>query len=118
MTLSLTYIRRWRIALLAVLCQAVGQCFGLGVYPVTSNAGELVLLIGTTYLLKLVQDELAIAGSLADFLRQSNVAFSHSSNLPKTGIDGANNSADSLEMGRLGIVITQVAEESAAKSEG
>ena len=45
------------------------------VYAVTSNAGEITLLIGVTVLVFLVQEDFSLAGSFADFLRSSNVAF-------------------------------------------
>lgn len=45
------------------------------VYEVTSNAGEIVLLFGVTVLVFLVQEDFSLAGSYADFLRSSNVAF-------------------------------------------
>lgn len=46
----------------------------------TSNAGEIALLIGVTVLVFLVQEDFSLAGSYADFLRSSNVAF-HTSGL-------------------------------------
>ena len=45
------------------------------VYAVTSNAGEIALLFGVTVLVFLVQEDFSLAGSYADFLRSSNVAF-------------------------------------------
>jgi hypothetical protein len=53
----------------------VGQIFGTHVYPVTSNAGELALLIGAAYFLYLAQDDLLLTAHFADFLHQSNAAF-------------------------------------------
>lgn len=44
-------------------------------YQVTSNAGELALLIGVTFIVGLVQRDLVIAGSFANFLNKSNKAF-------------------------------------------
>ena len=44
-------------------------------YLVTSNAGEIALLFGVTVLVFLVQEDFSLAGSYADFLRSSNVAF-------------------------------------------
>jgi len=52
-----------------------GYCFSDTVYPVTSNAGELALLLGLTFLLALVQHDLQLAAGFADFLHQSNLAF-------------------------------------------
>jgi len=65
------------VLIVAALCQAVGQVFDARVYPVTSNAGELALLIGVTYFLHLAQDDLILTAHFADFLHQSNAAFSH-----------------------------------------
>jgi hypothetical protein len=72
----MTYNRRWRYIIPCVLGQTIGQIWGPSVYPTTSNAGELALLIGITFNLFLVQKDLALAGSFADFLHRSNVAFS------------------------------------------
>lgn len=41
----------------------------------TSNAAQVVLLIGTTITVGLVQRDLVIAGSFAAFLHKSNEAF-------------------------------------------
>lgn len=41
----------------------------------TSNAGTIALLFGVTVLVFLVQEDFCLAGSYADFLRSSNVAF-------------------------------------------
>ena len=49
--------------------------FSIKVYAVTSNAGEIALLFGVTVLVFLVQEDFSLAGSFADFLRSSNVAF-------------------------------------------
>lgn len=45
------------------------------VYSIVSNAGEIALLVGVTVLVFLVQEDFSLAGSYADFLRSSNVAF-------------------------------------------
>ena len=45
------------------------------VYTVTANAGGIILLFGCTVLVFLVQEDFSLAGSYADFLRSSNVAF-------------------------------------------
>jgi hypothetical protein len=66
---------RWKLIIPGVLGQIIGQIFGTKVYPVTSNAGELSLLISSSILLLLIQRELALAASFADYLRRSNVAF-------------------------------------------
>lgn len=44
-------------------------------YSIVSNAGEIILLIGVTVLVFLVQEDFSLAGSYADFLRSSNMAF-------------------------------------------
>lgn len=62
---------------MASVCQAVGQIFDSRVYPLTSNAGELALLIGVTFFLYLAQEDLILTAHFADFLHQSNAAFSH-----------------------------------------
>jgi hypothetical protein len=55
--------------------QGIGNCFGTSVYQVSSNAGEVALLIGVTFIVGLVQRDLVIAGSFANFLSKSNKAF-------------------------------------------
>ena len=74
-TIGLAYNRRWRYIFPCVLCQVISQIFGVPVYAITSNAGEIALLIGITFILFLIQKDLALAGSFADFLHRSNVAF-------------------------------------------
>ena len=78
MTLSFGYNRRWRLLLPCALAQAVGQLFGASIYPVTSNAGELALLLGLTNAVFLIQQELVLAGTFATYLHKSNLAFSES----------------------------------------
>ena len=63
------------------MLQGIGQCFGSSVYHVTSNAGEVALLIGVTFIVGLVQRDLVIAGSFANFLSKSNKAFELASNV-------------------------------------
>eukprot|EP01038_Epipyxis_sp_PR26KG_P009861 gene9861-13268_t len=75
-TLGLSNRRNWKALLLGAYGQAVGQCFGNHVYTITSNAGELGLLIATTYFVYLVQQDLTEAGLFADYLHKSNIAFS------------------------------------------
>ena len=57
------------------MLQSVGQCFGFKIYAVTSNAGEIALLIGVSIVVSLVQRDLVIASSYANFLHKSNEAF-------------------------------------------
>jgi hypothetical protein len=93
MTLALAYTRRWRLIMIGALAQTAGQCFGGDVYPVTSNAGELTLLISCTILVKLIQEDLGLAASFADFLHHSNLAFEQRSSSPKRhSLDGAEDS--------------------------
>jgi hypothetical protein len=74
-TLGISNNRYWRAIVPCSLLQAIGQIFGVKVYQVTSNAGELALLIGVTIVVSLVQRDLVIAGSYANFLHKSNEAF-------------------------------------------
>lgn len=76
-TIGLSHLNKWKVLIVASLCQAVGQVFDDRIYPVTSNAGELALLIGVTYFLHLAQDDMILTAHFADFLHQSNAAFSH-----------------------------------------
>lgn len=67
--------------------QVAGECFGTNVYQVTSNAGDISLLIGVTFIVGLVQRDLVIAGSFANFLSKSNRAFDIVSNLDQQPLD-------------------------------
>lgn len=80
-TLGISNNRYWRAIIPCTLLQAVGQCFGVRVYQVTSNAGEIALLIGVTFIVGLVQRDLLIAGNFANFLKKSNDAFRQASAL-------------------------------------
>ena len=73
----MNYLVKWKILIIAALAQTVGQIFDVSVYPVTSNAGELALLMGVTFFLYLAQDDLVLTAGFADFLHSSNQAFSH-----------------------------------------
>jgi hypothetical protein len=42
---------------------------------VSSNLGQIILLGGVTFLLHLVEEDLRLAGTFADFLHKSNMAF-------------------------------------------
>ena len=68
-------INHWKFFWLAAACLVAGYCFSDTVYPVTSNAGELALLLGLTFIVHLVQTDLGSAAEFADFLHQSNQAF-------------------------------------------
>jgi hypothetical protein len=72
---ALGLVNRWKIFWLAVFGLVAGYCFDANVFPVTSNAGELAMLLGLTGLLWLVQEDLDLAAGFADFLRTSNLCF-------------------------------------------
>eukprot|EP01041_Mallomonas_annulata_P008688 gene8688-17947_t len=78
LSLTFGYNRRWRLLIPCAVAQAVGQIFATSVYPVTSNGGEIVLLIGLTNSVFLIQHELILAGTFATFLHKSNIAFHES----------------------------------------
>jgi hypothetical protein len=65
----------WKAASFFIVFQIAGECFSYDVYPVTSNAGQLLLLVGITWCVWLAQYELSMAASYADFLHRSNSAF-------------------------------------------
>ena len=46
------------------------------IFSYTSKVGEVVLLVAVTFLVYLVQEDLLLAGSFADYLHKSNIAFS------------------------------------------
>ena len=85
-TLGISNNRYWRAIIPCSIFHVVGQFFGTNVYQVTSNAGELALLIGVTFIVGLVQRDLVIAGSFANFLYRSNKAFEVASNIDLTQI--------------------------------
>ena len=68
---------RWKILIIGVLGQTIGEIFGTKTYAVTSNAGEICLLISSSVLLLLIQRELASAANFAEYLHRSNVAFNY-----------------------------------------
>jgi hypothetical protein len=74
-TLGTANNKFWRAIIPCSLLYAVGHCFDRNVFGVTSNAGQVVLLLGTTITVGLVQRDLVIAGSFAAFLHKSNEAF-------------------------------------------
>eukprot|EP00596_Hydrurales_sp_CCMP1899_P004203 CAMPEP_0119047864 /NCGR_PEP_ID=MMETSP1177-20130426/55450_1 /TAXON_ID=2985 /ORGANISM="Ochromonas sp, Strain CCMP1899" /LENGTH=253 /DNA_ID=CAMNT_0007022977 /DNA_START=427 /DNA_END=1185 /DNA_ORIENTATION=+ len=89
LTLRVHRSRGFRSIIICSLAYAVSQIFSERVYPVTSSAGDIILLLGVTYLVFLVQEDFTLAGTYADFLRSSNVAFkeydmTHSSRCHKT----------------------------------
>ncbi len=76
----------WKLMSFTIIFQIIGQCFYSDLYPVTSNGGELLLLVGLTIIVFLAQYELSQAASYADFLHRSNRAFKAIS-LAKSDID-------------------------------
>ena len=74
-TLSLTGSSPWTVLGWASCGQIIGQIFGIHAYPSTSNAGELALLLGVSFIVLLVQRDLSITRHFAEFLRRSNNAF-------------------------------------------
>lgn len=73
----MSHLWKWKLLIPAALAQVIGEIFGVHVYSVTSNAGQLALLIGTTVFLYLAQDDLILTAHFADYLHQSNEAFKH-----------------------------------------
>jgi hypothetical protein len=67
------------VVYLPVFLLVAGQIPGTSYYSVTSNAGELALLIGLTRMLQVVQDELYLTAGYAEFLHRSNLAFKSAS---------------------------------------
>lgn len=76
-TISTDCVSKWKVLLFCALLHAVGHIFDLSDYPVTSNAGELVLLIGTCYYLYSVTRDLELTVSFANYVNKSNAAFSN-----------------------------------------
>lgn len=107
LSIGLLHTRRWRLILPCVICQAVGQVFySSKIYPISSNAGEIILLLGTTLLLHLVQKDLARAGSFADFLRRSNIAFNRiDCHLPDSASSNKVNGSSEITMS---VVVTDI----------
>ena len=56
----------------------MGQSFNSAVYPTTSNAGNLCLLLGVSWMIHKVQKDLILAGTFADFLHTSNLVLKRS----------------------------------------
>jgi hypothetical protein len=75
MTIGLTTRKRWRMVFLASLCLIGGYIPGGLWFPATSNLGEAVFVAGATFMAYLVQEDLFLAGSFADYLHKSNLAF-------------------------------------------
>lgn len=69
---------KWKVMVFCAIAQTVSQIPSLNFYPLVSNAGELILIIGTTHLLYLAQQDLLMTAAFADFLHNSNAAFHQS----------------------------------------
>lgn len=95
---------RWKLIIPGVLGQTIGQIWGTKAYDVTSNAGELSLLISVSILLLLIQRELASAASFAEYLHRSNIAFNYLDVVKNENkeIENRPASRSSLIMSRLG----------------
>ena len=63
----------------------------LCILSTTSNAGSIFLLMGLSFTLYLIQKDLALAGSFADFLHRSNVAFEYAKSRQLQGETGEEN---------------------------
>jgi hypothetical protein len=81
MTISLNNNRRWKVPIPCALFYGISIIFADTLFPIMSNAGEVVLLFGTSYMLFLVQNDLSIVASFADFLHRSNLVFARSCQL-------------------------------------
>ncbi len=77
MTIGLRGRGRWRVLLVGTFAQIVGQIFDKNVYLLTSNGGDLLLLIAMTYSFNLIEEDLEQTGAFADYLHRSNMAFTH-----------------------------------------
>ena len=95
---------RWKLIIPGVLGQTIGEIFGTKVYDITSNAGEISLLISVSILVFLIQREFASAASFAEYLHRSNIAFNYLDVVKNENkeIENRPASRSSLIMSRLG----------------
>lgn len=102
MTIGITTRKRWRVILPCSLAYIVGQIFGKHWYVVSSNLGQIILLGGVTFLLHLVEEDLRLAGTFADFLHKSNMAFTtvNNNNSAEYSLQGNENAPNSITIGR------------------
>lgn len=98
-TISLSSRYRWRCLFVCTLFQIAGEVFPLNVYPLTSNTGELILLMGITYTTFLIEEDLALTGTFADYLHRSNIAFDNKLAIDKTGHVEVRQPEDLIEEG-------------------
>ena len=78
LTFGLAGKHRWKLLVPCALLMVLSSFFSSRIFYLTTNGGELFILLGATALLNLVQDELGLASSFADFLHRSNLAFKRS----------------------------------------
>jgi len=93
---------RWKLIIPGVLGQTIGEIFGTKVYDITSNAGEISLLISVSILVFLIQREFASAASFAEYLHRSNIAFNYLDVVKNENKEIENKTTSSLIMSRLG----------------
>ena len=78
----------WASTLIAGIGYTITNIWSTNYFPWTSNLGKICLLISATILVKLIQDDLILAATFADYLKQSNRAFNHldQTNITKTSL--------------------------------
>ena len=102
MTIGITTRKRWRVILPCSLAYIIGQIFGKHWYVVSSNLGQIILLGGVTFLLHMVEEDLRLAGTFADFLHKSNMAFTtvNKNNSAEYSFKGNESNANSITIRR------------------
>lgn len=88
MTLALEGNAYWKLPLPCAVLYCVSIIFADTIYPIFSNAGELVLLLGLSFAVYLDQNDLKTVSSFADFLHRSNAAFATSKAIKLMDSDG------------------------------
>lgn len=74
----------WRSFIPCSLIYCVSKVFKSDYYRTTSPAGDIVLVFGLSVVIDRIQKDLAVAGSFADYLAGSNIAFHASSTATAT----------------------------------
>jgi hypothetical protein len=92
-------ILSWSVLLVTVVLQMIGQCFNASVYSVTSNAGNICLLIGVSWMVHKVQRDLILAGTFADFLHTSNLVYKMTLEKARTNTTSAATSRGPADQG-------------------
>lgn len=90
---------------MCTLFQIAGEVFPRDQYPLTSNTGELILLIGITYTTFLIEEDLALTGTFADYLHRSNIAFDNKLAIDKTGHVEVRQPEDLAEEGGVELIV-------------